>query len=326
MCIRDSASIVYEANALDEADHLLNVYLPVARDVGLPDHMILSHAMRSRIAFIQGDVDAAWRAITELEYLGHQRKLPRVVVSAKLERARLLLLQGHGPAAKDELERADDAAVWQREHSQRLLANDIEYMTLARIRWNIAFGDAAHALRAAEEELATAAAAARQRRVLSLRLLHAMALHRTGDTQAALQTLGLALEWACREGVMRQVLDEGLALGALVLRYQAQHNHSAVRDPLMGDYLQRLLQAFGPLPIDADKLPAAHKAPLEPLTRKEIRVLQLLVEGYSNSAMAEKLYVSDSTVRTHLRNINMKLDAHSRTQAVAIARRLGLIG
>jgi LuxR family maltose regulon positive regulatory protein len=63
----------------------------------------------------------------------------------------------------------------------------------------------------------------------------------------------------------------------------------------------------------------------EPLTRKEIRVLQLLAEGYSNSAMAEKLFVSDSTVRTHLRNINMKLNAKSRTQAVAIARRLAVI-
>jgi LuxR family maltose regulon positive regulatory protein len=41
--------------------------------------------------------------------------------------------------------------------------------------------------------------------------------------------------------------------------------------------------------------------------------------------MAEKLFVSDSTVRTHLRSINMKLTARSRTQAVAIGRRLGLI-
>jgi len=54
-------------------------------------------------------------------------------------------------------------------------------------------------------------------------------------------------------------------------------------------------------------------------------VLQLLAEGYSNSAMAEKLFVSDSTVRTHLRNINMKLGALSRTQAVALARRQGVI-
>ncbi|MEH6560159.1 MAG: LuxR C-terminal-related transcriptional regulator, partial [Marinobacter sp.] len=64
---------------------------------------------------------------------------------------------------------------------------------------------------------------------------------------------------------------------------------------------------------------------LNALTRKETRVLQLLSEGYSNSAMSEKLFVSDSTVRTHLRNINSKLNASSRTQAVAIARRYGLI-
>jgi LuxR family maltose regulon positive regulatory protein len=64
---------------------------------------------------------------------------------------------------------------------------------------------------------------------------------------------------------------------------------------------------------------------LEPLTRKELRVLQLLAEGYSNAAMAENLFVSDSTIRTHLRNINSKLNARSRTQAIAIARKLGLM-
>lgn len=42
--------------------------------------------------------------------------------------------------------------------------------------------------------------------------------------------------------------------------------------------------------------------------------------------MAEKLFVSDSTVRTHLRNINSKLDTASRTQAVAAARQLGILG
>jgi LuxR family maltose regulon positive regulatory protein len=71
--------------------------------------------------------------------------------------------------------------------------------------------------------------------------------------------------------------------------------------------------------------PASNEAPLEPLTRKESSILQLVAEGYSNSAMAEKLFVSDSTVRTHLRNINTKLGANNRTQAVALARRSALI-
>ncbi|MCO6849835.1 hypothetical protein LVR63_29565, partial [Pseudomonas aeruginosa] len=52
------AGVLYETNDLDGADHLLNVYLPLARDVGLPDHVISSYRMRARIAFVRGDVDA----------------------------------------------------------------------------------------------------------------------------------------------------------------------------------------------------------------------------------------------------------------------------
>ncbi len=318
-------SVVYEANEIAQADHLLNVYLPLARDVGLPDHMIMSHAMRSRIAFINGEVDAASLALTELEYLGNQRKLPRVVAGAKLERARLLLLQGHGAAAHDELVRADDPTLWDHEQRLRLLAHDIEYLALARLRWEVVFGDAACALPQIDVQVRNATTAARHRRLLALRLLRALALQRTGDTPAAVAQVGSALQFACQEGFMRLVLDEGPAVGQLVQRYQALHDSGQARDPLMGDYLQRLLRAFGPLPSDTELAPDLPGGALEPLTRKELRVLQLLVEGYSNSAMAEKLYVSDSTVRTHLRNINMKLGAHSRTQAVAIARRLGLV-
>jgi len=109
-----------------------------------------------------------------------------------------------------------------------------------------------------------------------------------------------------------------------------QHGAPGARvDPLLDDHLQRLISLAGEEPApDEAEAPATPSAPLpldEPLTRKEIRVLQLLAEGYSNSAMAEKLFVSDSTVRTHLRNINLKLGARSRTQAVAIARKRAVI-
>lgn len=125
---------------------------------------------------------------------------------------------------------------------------------------------------------------------------------------------------------MRLILDEGPAVGALVHRYAlaAQETSTTRSDPILADYLQRMLQVVGPMPA-TDTEATSGDTLREPLTRKEIRVLQLLAEGYSNNAMAEKLFVSDSTVRTHLRNINMKLDARSRTQAVAIARKLGVI-
>jgi LuxR family maltose regulon positive regulatory protein len=322
------AGVVYEAHQLPQAEHLLNVYLPLARDVGLPDHMIISHVMRSRVAFLQGDIDAALQAITELEYLGHHRQLPRVVASARLERARVLVLQGQGDAAAQALDRADDAPVWQRAAQLQMTAHDVDDLAIGRLRWQARFGDAAAAARSAQALAEQARGAQRLRRALKLQVLQALALQRAGEAEAALATMGAVLQQAAAEGFVRLLLDEGQGVSRLVAELQQQLQAGAVRfDPIQGDHLQRLLQIAPPEPGAAAAPAAGGPLPTlaEPLTRKEIRVLQLLAEGYSNSAMAEKLFVSDSTVRTHLRNINMKLDARSRTQAVAIARRLGVI-
>lgn len=62
------------------------------------------------------------------------------------------------------------------------------------------------------------------------------------------------------------------------------------------------------------------------LTERELEVLQLIVEGCSNSAIAEKLYITVGTVKTHVRNILNKLCADDRTQAAVRALRSGLIG
>lgn len=331
------AGAVYEAHQLAQAEHLLNVYLPLARDVGLPDHMILSHVMRSRIAFQHGDIDAALQALTELEYLGHHRQLPRVVASARLERGRVLGLQGQADAAAQALDRADDREVWQRVARHQLSAHDVDDIVIGRLRWQVQFGDAAAAARQAAAAAVQALAADRQRRALKLQVLQALALQRSGtpgDTAAAVALMLKGLQLAQAEGFVRLLLDEGPAVGTLLRRTRAAlHEGGGGRvDPLLDDCVQRLIALCGDEPPadDADAPPnagaSAPGAPLdEPLTRKEIRVLQLLAEGYSNSAMAEKLFVSDSTVRTHLRNINMKLNARSRTQAVAIARRLGVV-
>jgi DNA-binding NarL/FixJ family response regulator len=54
-------------------------------------------------------------------------------------------------------------------------------------------------------------------------------------------------------------------------------------------------------------------------------VLQLVVEGCSNNAIADKLYITNGTVKTHISNIMKKLCANDRTQAAVIAMRHGLI-
>lgn len=62
------------------------------------------------------------------------------------------------------------------------------------------------------------------------------------------------------------------------------------------------------------------------LTDRELEVLELIVAGCSNAAIAEKLYITVGTVKTHVRNILNKLCAHDRTQAAVRALRSGLVG
>ncbi len=62
------------------------------------------------------------------------------------------------------------------------------------------------------------------------------------------------------------------------------------------------------------------------LTERELEVLQLIVEGCSNAAIAERLYITVGTVKTHVRNILNKLCADDRTQAAVRALRSGLVG
>lgn len=65
--------------------------------------------------------------------------------------------------------------------------------------------------------------------------------------------------------------------------------------------------------------------PVEPLTARELQVLELLAEGYPNKTIASRLAISDQTAKFHVASICGKLGASNRTEAVRIALRRGLI-
>ena len=92
------------------------------------------------------------------------------------------------------------------------------------------------------------------------------------------------------------------------------------------EFLDCILRAMGEKTMpDSDEEIAPDEDLLEPLTNREIGVLEKVALGLSNDEVADQLCVSKSTVRTHLRNINSKLGVKSRTEAVALARRYELI-
>ena len=61
------------------------------------------------------------------------------------------------------------------------------------------------------------------------------------------------------------------------------------------------------------------------ITRRELEILELIAQGLSNREIADKLFVSESTVKTHSSRLFDKLSARRRTQAVQIAKEMGLI-
>lgn len=91
----------------------------------------------------------------------------------------------------------------------------------------------------------------------------------------------------------------------------------------------RTLSAARALGVEADAFLIADASPgdalVEPLTPRELQVLELVADGLPNKAIARRLGVSDETVKFHLGSVFGKLGASNRTDAVRLALRRGLV-
>jgi LuxR family maltose regulon positive regulatory protein len=173
--------------------------------------------------------------------------------------------------------------------------------------------------------------------VLQTLLLRAQ-LHRVhGDDQRSLADVAKALELAEPEGFISRFVEEGTPI-AETLTILVKHNLLGTVQP---EYVKNILAAFprtqpSQVEYGEQSLPSTHAArnevatdeflaPIEPLTPRELEVLQLIASGDSNQTIAGKLVITLSAVKKHTGNIFNKLNVNSRTQAVARAQRLGLL-
>jgi LuxR family maltose regulon positive regulatory protein len=136
--------------------------------------------------------------------------------------------------------------------------------------------------------------------------------------------LAAALTLAEPEGYVRTFVDEGLPMAELLTAVlEARRRERAdSRSRVSARYLRKLLAA---LERDASGAGSKTAALCEPLSERELEVLQLIAAGKTNRRISSELFVSVGTVKTHINNVYRKLDAHSRTQAVARARELKLL-
>jgi LuxR family maltose regulon positive regulatory protein len=159
-------------------------------------------------------------------------------------------------------------------------------------------------------------------------VLQALSFQAQNKPEPALAALKRALALGEPEGYIRTFVNEGPPMAALLLKLREARQREHGDDLPSLNYLNTLLAALGAAERVADQKSALREARqptlAEPLTERELEVLQLLTTGLSTHDIATKLIITPTTLKTHLRNIYAKLEVNSRAEAMVKAKALNL--
>jgi LuxR family maltose regulon positive regulatory protein len=267
----------------------------------------------------QGDLDGALDQLNEAERHYFRGPIPDVRPAAALK-TRVWVWQG----------RLTESLGWTRERDLSVddelsFLREFEYITLARVHIaqymydrvdssiNEAVGLLGRLLKAAEEGGRTGS-------VIEILVLQALAHEAQGDISPALVSLERALTLAEPQGYVRVFVDEGPPMALLL--------NKSLNRGIEPEYVRKLLVAFPdfePEPADSVQGQAPGSELVEPLSEREIEVLQLIAAGHKYQEVAEQLVISLNTVRHHTKNIYSKLEVNNRTQAIKKAHDLDLL-
>jgi LuxR family transcriptional regulator, maltose regulon positive regulatory protein len=226
--------------------------------------------------------------------------------------------------------RLDKAQAWAREQglstdSEARYLDEYELLTLARVR--LAEGAFAGVSDMLERLLALAETQKRAGSVIEIRLTQALVEQAQHNRPGALAALEHALALAESEGYLRTFVDEGDALKSLLLDFSATIGQPTnLNQHHLNGYVNQLLAAFPrPAALPHSKLAQRQATMVEPISERELDVLQLIAQGLTNREIGERLCVTLSTVKGHNQRLFGKLQAQHRTEAVTRARELGLL-
>jgi LuxR family maltose regulon positive regulatory protein len=295
------ARISYEWNDLEAAQQHGDLSVRLARQIEIPS-VVASELLLARLQLAHGDADGAIASLAQTEHLVRDRKfwfrLPEVVSAQVLA----LIRQGSLSEATHLAQTHD--------------------LPLSRARVALAEGDASSTLALLAPLREEAEARKWHDERLTIIVLEALAYQTNGEPDMAVRLLADALAFAEPGGFIRRFVDEGLAIAQLVT--------AAAARGLLPEYTARLMAAFeAELPTSGtlSTVPESggvHSL-IDPLSQRELEVLQLIAQGLSNDEIAERLFLALSTVKGHNRVIFGKLDVQRRTEAVARARELGIL-
>jgi LuxR family maltose regulon positive regulatory protein len=292
--------ICYEWNELEAAFEHGQQSLHLARQFDrVIDRFVLCEVFLARLKLAQGDVDSAVALLAEAAQSARQQNFVHRLPDVAAAQVLTLLHQGNLAAAAH-LARAHE-------------------LPLSKARVHLAQGNTSAALAVLESWRRHVESKGWQDERLKVLVLQAVALQAHGDKDSAVRLLGDALVLAAPGGFIRLFVDEGRPMAHLL--------SAAATKGIMPDYIGRVLAVFEAeeQKSENDSSPPTAQPLLEPLSHRELEVLQLMAQGLSNQEISERFFLALSTVKGHNRNIFGKLQVQRRTEAVARARELGLL-
>jgi LuxR family maltose regulon positive regulatory protein len=314
------ARMLYELNELDHAEQHLTEGTELCRQMADGHAEKVGHFLLAKVKLARGDYEGAQASIQEGEQAFHQSKVDYDLREAEFPHVWLWLNEGNLSELRAWLEINDHSPLEIPHFKTRLTLTMQARVGLALGREYPALSYLKDALVLLEELYEMAENNGWGGKVIEILCLQALGYSIQEEDDRALGALERAIERAEPEGFIRTFVDEGPPMARLLI--EALSRNFAL------EYVRKLLSAF---PDEPQRLSSKLKPQdpdskwIEPLSEREIEVLQLISEGLTNQEIADRLYLTLNTVKVHTRNINSKLGTHNRTKAVARAKSLGIL-
>jgi LuxR family transcriptional regulator, maltose regulon positive regulatory protein len=290
---------------------VINGYISLARARQATGQSDIASELSQKAMFLaeQYDIDNIKRI-----YVG-QRQVRLWILQNKLELARQWI-EEHSPAGFSGSDAADDEGS---KIPTYLLVNEFEQITKAR--FFIATKKPQEALDILSPLLDRVESQNRTGNLIEILILQALARFIHGNTAKALDSLQVALFLAGPAGYVRIFVDEGKPMEDLLKAARA----TGIEPEYVSTLAKAISDTTSVLPFEIESRTRPSDT-FKRLSKREIQVLQFIDTGLSNREIAERLCVTEGTVKRHRYNIYKKLKVEKRSKAVAhTAKELGLI-
>jgi LuxR family transcriptional regulator, maltose regulon positive regulatory protein len=310
---RDYSDLLRERNQLEESHAMMMRSLPLNEQWGYISGRGLGYLHMGRILRAEGDLAGARAMLFQAQDLCRRYTVyPDLEDLVHVFHARLCLDAGKPEQAWQVLETCLQADCCRNELRQ-------EWMLIAQARVLVQTGRPTEALELLSGRLESAKENGRGRNWLEICLLTALAMKASGEQHQAQRMLKEGVAYAQAQGFRRIFVDEGEPMRELLEEFQVLFPQT----PLAA-FVSEILAIFPALPIFENNHSIKPENLFEPLSGRELEILRLVSQGFSNSEIAARLVLSVGTVKTHIHTIYGKLGVRDRPQAIAKAGLLGL--